>query len=82
MTDEKKLEISEAIHKAFIDVNEEGTEAAAANLLAGCLADDDEESPKPVPIFRADHPLLFLIRDIRSESILFMGRVADDSAFE
>jgi len=81
MTDEKELEISEVIHKAFIDVNEEGTEAAAANLLAGCLA-DDEEPPKPVPIFRADHPFLFLIRDIRSESILFMGRVADDSAFE
>ena len=81
MTDEKALEISEAIHKAFIDVNEEGTEAAAANLLAGCLA-YDEEPPKPVPIFRADHPFLFLIRDIRSESILFMGRVADNSAFE
>ena len=36
----------------------------------------------PIPIFRADHPCMFLIRDVHSESILFMGRVADPRALE
>jgi serpin B len=70
------LYISAVIHKAFIDVNEEGTEAAAAtgagmgvSVCAGC-------GPPPPPVFRADHPFLFLIRDNKSGSILFMGRVA------
>jgi serpin B len=76
MTGKRDFSISEVIHKAFVDVNEEGTEAAAATAvtmrsLAMRLPD------KPPPVFRADHPFVFLIRDNRSGSILFMGRVAD-----
>jgi serpin B len=71
-----RLYISAVIHKAYIDVNEEGTEAAAATgiLMARPTA---VMRPRPPVIFRADHPFLFLIRDNRSGSILFLGRVAD-----
>jgi serpin B len=76
MTGKRDFSISEVIHKAFVDVNEEGTEAAAATAvtmraLAIRLPD------QPPPVFRADHPFVFLIRDNRSDSILFLGRVAD-----
>ncbi len=73
MTGNKDLFISAVIHKAFVDVNEEGTEAAAAT--AGVMA--LERVPAPPPVFRADHPFLFLIRDRRTGSILFMGRVVN-----
>jgi serpin B len=67
------LFIGAALHKAFVKVNEEGTEAAAATALA--LA---EGMPPPVPpVFRADHPFLFLIRDQHTGSILFLGRVVN-----
>jgi serpin B len=69
------LLISSVIHKAFIDVNEEGTEAAAATAVGVKSAAVRVEPPKPV--FRADHPFVFLIRDTRSGSILFLGRLAD-----
>ena len=62
------LYISAVVHKAFVDVNEEGTEAAAATGVAvKTLADYGEW-------FRADHPFLFLIRDNATGSILFLGR--------
>jgi serine protease inhibitor len=69
------LGLSDVIHKAFIDVNEEGTEAAAATavIVAGTAAVRVE----PTPVFRADHPFVFLIRDTRSDSILFLGRIVD-----
>jgi len=71
MNGKRDLFISEVIHKAFVDVNEEGTEAAAATAVAIRAT-----SIRPqIPIFKADHPFLFLIRDNKSESILFMGRV-------
>jgi serpin B len=64
------LKISEAFHQAFILVNEEGTEAAAATGV------DMGETSLPVfPEFIADHPFLFLIRDRVTGSILFLGRV-------
>ena len=67
------LYISAVLHKAFVDVNEEGTEAAAATgVVMSAMA---AEIPEPVPVFRADHPFLFLIRDTTSGSILFMGRL-------
>ena len=71
MTGQKDLFIGAVIHKAFVDVNETGTEAAAATavIMEGGAA------PAPKPFFRADHPFLFLIRDNRSGAILFMGRV-------
>lgn len=67
------LYISKVIHKAFVDVNEEGTEAAAATAVVMTL----RGMPEPKPVFRADHPFIFIIRDIRSGSILFIGRVMD-----
>ena len=69
------LYISQVIHQAYIDVNEEGTEAAAATAVTIGAASVRVEPPTPE--FRADHPFLFLIRDTRSGSILFLGRLAD-----
>jgi serpin B len=69
----EKLYISAVLHKAYVDVNEEGTEAAAATgVVMKALAMPHMES---IPVFRADHPFLFLIRDTRAGSILFLGRL-------
>lgn len=70
MNGKRNLFISAVIHKAFVDVNEEGTEAAAAT---GVLI----EATSLPPTFRADHPFVFLIRDNQTGSVLFMGRVAN-----
>jgi len=72
MTGGKDLHISNVIHKAFVEVNEEGTEAAAATAVVMRLT---AALPEPTPSFRADHPFLFLIRDNKTHSILFLGRV-------
>ena len=73
----RDLCISAVVHKAFVDVNEEGTEAAAATgTMMRSMA---VIRPLPIPVFRADHPFLFLIRDTHSGSILFLGRVVDPS---
>ena len=79
MADREDLAISEMIHKSFVDVNEAGTEAAAATISAMLGSGLDFEPPPPV-VFRADHPFLFLIREVETGSILFLGRVADPSA--
>ncbi len=68
--------ISDVIHKAFIDVNEEGTEAAAATAIE-MRATGAISRPIPVPVFRADHPFLFLIVDDETGSVLFIGRIMD-----
>jgi serpin B len=68
----KNLYISEVIHKAFVEVNEEGTEAAAATAVVLDTKTLIEEL-----VFKADHPFIFLIRDKETGSILFMGRVMD-----
>ena len=73
----RDLCISAVVHKAFVDVNEEGTEAAAATGTV--MRSMALMRPLPMPVFRADHPFLFLIRDTHSGSILFLGRVADPS---
>jgi serpin B len=65
------LYIGSVIHKAFVDVNEEGTEAAAATAV---IMRTLSVAP-PLPIFRADRPFLFLIRDNGTGGILFLGRV-------
>jgi serpin B len=68
-TDGANAYIHDVLHKTFVEVNEEGTEAAAATAVPATLG---------VPhSFNADHPFLFLIRDNASGSILFMGRVVD-----
>jgi serpin B len=69
------LYISAVLHKAYVDVNEEGTEAAAATaVVTRAMA---VRRPQPVPVFRADHPFLFLICDTRAGSVLFMGRLTN-----
>jgi serpin B len=76
MTGRRDLYISAVVHKAFVEVNEEGTEAAAATGVAMRLT----AAPAPPPLFRADHPFIFLIRHNPSGSILFMGRVVKPTA--
>lgn len=76
MTTGEDLVISAVIHKAFVDVNEEGTEAAAATGVAVATAAEAAE-PKEPPVFRADHPFVFLIRDNRTQAILFLGRITN-----
>jgi serpin B len=71
--------IGAVIHKAYVDVNVEGTEAAAATAVVHRSVGAYRARPNPPIIFRADHPFMFLIRDNRSGSILFTGRVADPS---
>jgi serpin B len=73
------LSISAVFHKAFAEMNEEGTEAAAATAVAMRPAARSlrPSKPPPVPIFRADHPFLFAVRDRKSGAILFLGRMAD-----
>ena len=68
------LWIAQIVHKAFVEVNEEGTEAAAATAV--------EMVTKSIPVFntpefRADHPFIFVIRDNRTHALLFLGRMAD-----
>jgi serpin B len=75
MSTQEKLYISAVLHKAFVDFNEEGTEAAAATGVA--MTKRAAIRPVPPAVFRADHPFLFLIVDNRSKSILFMGRVVN-----
>ena len=66
----ERLYISDVVHKAFVEVNEEGTEAAAATGAIFTTV-----SGRIGPAFRADHPFIFLIRDNRSGAILFLGRL-------
>jgi serpin B len=74
---EEPLKISEVVHKAFVEVNEEGTEAAAATAVGMVLcAGVTGPPPRPV-VFRADHPFLFFIRDRRTNAVLFSGCVLD-----
>jgi len=76
MNGKRDLFISAVIHKAYVDVNEEGTEAAAAT---GITIGATSIGPRQ-PVFRADHPFLFLIRDNQTGSILFLGRVMNPKA--
>jgi len=71
----RDLFITNIIHQAFVDVNEEGTEAAAATaVIMGKGAAPPEDY---VPVFRADHPFIFFIQESETGSILFMGRVSE-----
>jgi serpin B len=71
----RDLSISQVVHKAYIDVSEEGTEAAAATGIGVALT-----AFAPPITFRADHPFLFLIRDTTSGAILFAGRLENPGA--
>jgi len=67
------LFIGHVVHQAYVDVNEEGTEAAAATGVVMV------ESAPILEVFNADHPFMFTIRDRGTGLILFMGRVTDPS---
>ena len=68
------LFLSLVVHQAFIEVNEEGTEAAAATAWGMVLG--GPAGPEPfTPHFCADRPFLYLIRHRESGSILFLGRM-------
>lgn len=69
---DERLHISLVVHKAYVEVNEEGTEAAAATGVAMRVTSAIVEKPK---IFRADHPFIFAIRHNATGAILFLGRV-------
>ena len=76
-----RLSLSNVFHKAFVKVDEHGTEAAASTaVVTGLTAALRSEPPPPPLVFRADHPFLFLIIDKPSGLILFIGRVNDPSA--
>ena len=68
-----KLYISQVKHKALVEVNEEGTEAAAATAVEMAT----KSMPAPPEVFRADHPFVFLIRHDATGTILFMGRMVN-----
>lgn len=72
-----RLHIYDVIHQAFIETKEEGTEAAAATVVifgGQCCG------PSGPPAFNADHSFLYIIREIKTNSVIFMGRVADPLA--
>jgi serpin B len=68
----RNLVIGDVIHQAFIKVNEKGTEAAAATAVVM----NDTSMP---PALNVDRPFIYLIRDIATDTVLFMGRVTDPS---
>src|SRR5207253_9385228 len=71
----QKLFISAVVHKAFVEVDEKGTEAAAATGVVMTRA--AMPAPRPRAVFRADHPFVFLLRDRQTGSILFLGRLTN-----
>jgi serpin B len=75
MTLADRLFISNVIHQAYLKVDEEGTEAAAATavIMKGLSGIETK------PVFNADHPFIFLIQEQETGNILFMGRVTDPS---
>ena len=75
--DSEDLFISAVVHKAFVSVDEEGTEAAAATALVGMLL-GARDPLEPITI-TFDRPFIFLIRDEPTGAILFLGRVMDPS---
>lgn len=70
-----QLFISKVLHKAFVEVNEKGAEAAAATAVIMVPKSAPRETRPFIPEFRGDRPFLFLIRDRESGTILFLGRV-------
>ncbi len=77
MTGDRDLFISDVVHKAFVSVDEEGTEAAAAT---GVVIAPTAMPPDPDIEVKVDRPFIFLIRDIETGAILFLGRVTNPAA--
>ncbi len=81
MTGDDSLYIDEVLHKSFVEVNEKGTEAAAATavIMQEKIGGGGSTTPQPIE-FRADHPFIFFIEHRDSGQILFMGKVEDPGA--
>jgi serine protease inhibitor len=80
----ERLYVSDVFHKARIEVNEKGTEAAAVTIA---VAAKEEEAPSVkmipfIPVFTADRPFIFLIRDTKTGTILFLGRILEPTSGE
>ena len=73
MTGSKDLWISRIVHKAFVSVDEEGTEAAAATAV---VVNESGPGKEPIPV-TVDRPFIFLIRDTGTGTVLFLGRVSN-----
>jgi serine protease inhibitor len=72
----EKLYITKVLHEAFVEVNEKGTEAAAATAVMFEKKSEGMPEDEPfTPTFKADKPFVFLIRDQKTGAILFLGRV-------
>lgn len=67
-----KLYVSKVIHKAFVEVGEEGTEAAAATVVIAVTRSGHSRVPLPIE-FHCDRPFIFIIRDNQTKNLLFMG---------
>lgn len=76
LTGARDLFIDAAVHKAFVEVDEQGTEAAAATAVTMALTSMPGPQDEPI-VFRADRPFLFGIVDEPSGTLLFLGRLAD-----
>ena len=72
----KDLLIQDVVHKAFVDVDEAGTEAAAATAVMIALKGMPQQ---PIKV-TVDRPFVFFIRDIQTNTVLFVGRLHDPSA--
>lgn len=73
----KQLSISDVIHQAVVETNEQGSEAAAAiAVIFGIETAAPAPTKKPIA-FIADHPFIFFIRENKTGNILFMGRVTN-----
>jgi serpin B len=77
--DGEPIHISDVIHQANIDVDEKGTEAAAATAVGGDTGGCTGPDPAKEIALRLNHPFLFTLRDIKTGAILFLGRVVDPS---
>ncbi len=76
MTDSVSLKIDWVIHQSFVEVNEEGTVAAAATAVGMGYTSAGPSAPEPV-LFDADHPFIFFIRHEETGQILFMGKMGN-----
>lgn len=73
---QEALSLNIVAHKAFVEVDEKGTEAAAATG-AGMLVTTSVRQPKPKKIFHANRPFLFWIEHVPTKSVLFLGKMAE-----
>jgi serpin B len=78
-TPPEPLYLGDVLHKAFISVDENGTEAAAATVVIGAAGAAPGEPTEPLEV-RIDRPFLFAIRDAQTGTLLFLGRVMDPSS--